>query len=90
MCKFMLHNVNGIPGCEMLVDLGLPAFGSVTQQRVCDMQWGDLDDAYNNLRICATKLVGKLCYMMQLHFELLYLCIFCVGQTKLYCHLSTY
>ncbi len=54
-------NVNGIPGCESLKDLGLPAFGSVTQQRVCDMQWGDLDHAYNVLRICAAKLVGKLC-----------------------------
>ena len=25
-------NINGTPGCEMLKDLGLPAFGSVTQQ----------------------------------------------------------
>jgi hypothetical protein len=68
---YTLHKCNGIPGCESLKDLGLPAFGSVAQQRVCDMQWGDLDYAYNVLRICAAKLVGKLCHMMHLHFELL-------------------
>ena len=48
---------DGVPGCEVLTSF--MTLGSVTQERVCDMEWGDLDNAYNALRNCAAELVGS-------------------------------
>ena len=51
---------NGVPGCMIGKQfLNESNFGKIPQERVCTMGWPDLDNAYNALRLCGTKLVGN-------------------------------
>ena len=49
---------SGGPGCDAIAPFGLLHFGDITQEDVCLLKWGELDNAYNNLRVCGALAVG--------------------------------
>ena len=46
------------PGCDAIRPFGLVHYGNITQEDVCQLKWGELDNAYNNLRVCGALAVG--------------------------------
>ena len=49
---------SGGPGCDAIQPFGLLHYGNITQEDVCQLKWGELDNAYNNLRMCGALAVG--------------------------------
>ena len=45
-------------GCVDL-EVWLPLSGTVCLEQYCSLKWAEIDEAYNSLRVCASKAIAK-------------------------------
>jgi hypothetical protein len=48
----------GGDGCEEL-ETWLPYSGAISMEQYCSLKWAEIDEAYEALRVCASKAIAK-------------------------------